>query len=36
MVIVMQSKISEILSQCMKAGSLQKVRARISTIVNIK
>ena len=35
-VIVIQSKISEVLSQCTKAGSFQKVRARVSTIVGIK
>jgi hypothetical protein len=29
--IVIQSKISEVLSQCMKAGSFQKFRARVST-----
>jgi hypothetical protein len=35
MVIVIQSKISDVLSQCTKAGSLQKVGTRVSTIVDI-
>jgi hypothetical protein len=36
MVIVIQRKILEVLSQCTKAGNFQKVRARVSTIVGIK
>jgi len=35
MVIVIQSKVSEVLRQCTKAGSLQKVGASVSTIVGI-
>ena len=36
MVVVKQSRISEISSKGTKAGSLQKVRARVSATVDIK